>query len=38
MGDADNTFSLMNQFFDLLVEGKVKCDFSSQGSYVGYKG
>ena len=38
LGDADNMFSLMDQFFDLPMEEKAKCDFSSQGSYFGYKG
>ena len=38
LGNADNMFSLMDQFFDLPMDEKTKCDFSSQGSYLGYKG
>ena len=38
LGDADNMFSPMDQFFDLPMEDNAKCDFSSQGGYFGYKG
>ena len=36
--EADKMFWLMDFFFDLPMEEKAKCDFSSQGSYFGYKG
>ena len=38
LGDADNMFSRMDQFFVFPMEEKAKCDFSWQGNYFGYKG
>jgi isopenicillin N synthase-like dioxygenase len=36
--DAVRLFEVMQGFFDLTVQEKVKYDFKDQGSYFGYKG